>query len=654
MPDPQIRVDDLPVATSFATTDTVIGVVNGISVQIPRNLLAAIADQGPPGAPGADGLSVLSGEGAPSSAVGVDGEFFLATDTLVLYGPKVDGWWGDGVVLQGPQGPQGSTGAAGAVGETGPQGPVGAQGAVGPTGPQGVAGVQGPAGAQGVIGPQGVQGPAGAQGGLGPQGAQGPQGAVGAASTVAGPQGAQGPVGPQGVAGPQGVQGAQGAQGSQGPEGPIGPQGAASTVAGPQGPQGGTGPQGGLGPQGSQGPQGASGPQGPAGGPQGPQGADGPQGPQGADPAPPVVVSIYSDDTQANAMPENEVGWTSTIVDQGWDWGDNGFEVPEDGIYELHLTLVVENADTSDPHTILAYGKVDGVEDPRLSAVLESIPSGQSEIIDWHWTAEFTAGEELSFWWVGGSLDISLLATQVGSLEVFSARLSIALVSGGSEGPPGEAGPQGVAGPQGATGPQGADGPQGPQGAAGAGGAGGGSFGYKSGSYYGPKGASVTTRGFNLHDLVCVPWTIREQIVIDRIAVDVSTAGSSGAVIRIGIYNTDPSTGEPGTVFLDAGTVAVDTTGQKAIVLSPTVTIPAGTYFVAASAQGSSPGSLQLRGFQGGLDSWALRMYASVDQNNVIHSMVNYGSVSGALPDRTGVTPGGPFQQAMYVKVRVA
>jgi len=84
-------------------------------------------------------------------------------------------------------------------------------------------------------------------------------------------------VGPQGPAGPQGAQGPTGATGAQGPQGPTG-------ATGPPGPAGADstvpGPQGPPGAQGPIGDTGAQGSQGPQG-PKGDTGATGTQGPQG-------------------------------------------------------------------------------------------------------------------------------------------------------------------------------------------------------------------------------------------------------------------------------------------------------------------------------------------------------------------------------------
>ena len=81
--------------------------------------------EGPAGADGADGNTILYGEGAPGSGTGNDGDFYIATDTNTIYGPKDSGAWPAGTSMIGPQGPAGAQGATGA---TGPEGPAGADG----------------------------------------------------------------------------------------------------------------------------------------------------------------------------------------------------------------------------------------------------------------------------------------------------------------------------------------------------------------------------------------------------------------------------------------------------------------------------------------------------------------------------------------------
>jgi len=76
-------------------------------------------ETGPAGDDGADGLSVLNGSGAPSAGTGVDGEFYIDTSAKAIYGPKTSGAWGSGTSLIGPQGETGETGDAGDPGADG-------------------------------------------------------------------------------------------------------------------------------------------------------------------------------------------------------------------------------------------------------------------------------------------------------------------------------------------------------------------------------------------------------------------------------------------------------------------------------------------------------------------------------------------------------
>lgn len=75
---------------------------------------------GPAGPAGASGNTVLNGTGPPGSSAGNNGDFYIDTAADVLYGPKAGGSWPTpGVSL---------TGTPGATGPAGPAGPAGSQG----------------------------------------------------------------------------------------------------------------------------------------------------------------------------------------------------------------------------------------------------------------------------------------------------------------------------------------------------------------------------------------------------------------------------------------------------------------------------------------------------------------------------------------------
>ena len=181
--------------------------------------------------------TILNGKGAPSTAVGIDGDFYIDSAALAIYGPKTLGRWpapsslkipvpvvadskGGSVTAvtigeKGATGATGLTGAAGATGSVGPQGIQGIQGIPGATGATGATGAMGPQGAPGVAGATGATGATGEKGEKGDQGIPGASGATGAQGPV-GATGSSGATGAQGPAGPTGLTGATGATGSSG------------------------------------------------------------------------------------------------------------------------------------------------------------------------------------------------------------------------------------------------------------------------------------------------------------------------------------------------------------------------------------------------------------------------------------------------------
>jgi hypothetical protein len=144
--------------------------------------------------------TILNGKGAPKSSLGIDGDFYIDTRSLLLYGPKAKGKWPTPQSIQGPTGPAGNDGRNGNDGKAVATNVSAVTGAQGPVGPQGEKGEKGEPGIPGAIGPAG---PAGASGSMGPAGPAGSNGS----------NGAQGPVGPTGVTGAQGPKGETGTVG---------------------------------------------------------------------------------------------------------------------------------------------------------------------------------------------------------------------------------------------------------------------------------------------------------------------------------------------------------------------------------------------------------------------------------------------------------
>lgn len=84
---------------------------NAISLKGDKGDRGEKGEKGDTGASGADGSLILSGKGAPSKAIGKDGDYYLDKATVDFYGPKIDGKWGDPASLKGEKGDPGTDGS---------------------------------------------------------------------------------------------------------------------------------------------------------------------------------------------------------------------------------------------------------------------------------------------------------------------------------------------------------------------------------------------------------------------------------------------------------------------------------------------------------------------------------------------------------------
>lgn len=81
-----------------------------------------------------------------------------------------------------------------------------------------------------------------------------------------------------------------------------------------------------------------------------------------------------------------------------------------------------------------------------------------------------------------------------------------------------------------------------------------------------------------------IPFVISENQSWDRIGLEVTTIGSAGSVIRLGLYSS--SNNIPTNLIADYETVPADSLGIKTIVISQTLT--PGLYFIALNHNSTS------------------------------------------------------------------
>jgi hypothetical protein len=162
-----------------------------------------------------------------------------------------------------------------------------------------------------------------------------------------------------------------------------------------------------------------------------------------------------------------------------------------------------------------------------------------------------------------------------------------------------------------------------------------------------PFGTSLDADGV----LKAYPVDIPEDITIDRIGVEVSTAGVQGGggapVVRIGIYNDNGTGKAPGTLLLDAGTVDSSTTGLKEKVISQA--LPKGRYWFAVVPQGAPATSTTLRASVSGND-------LETPTNPTTFTQAAYQAqapCAGALPSPFGTINTGGSGSAARVFVKI-
>jgi hypothetical protein len=70
------------------------------------------------------GKTILNGSVDPTSSDGYDGDFWVNTSTMMIFGPRTSGSWGSGTSIVGPEGNQGDPGPKGDKGDQGDPGPA--------------------------------------------------------------------------------------------------------------------------------------------------------------------------------------------------------------------------------------------------------------------------------------------------------------------------------------------------------------------------------------------------------------------------------------------------------------------------------------------------------------------------------------------------
>jgi hypothetical protein len=146
----------------------------------------------------------------------------------------------------------------------------------------------------------------------------------------------------------------------------------------------------------------------------------------------------------------------------------------------------------------------------------------------------------------------------------------------------------------------------------------------------------------------CTPWWCPSNGTLTKIGLEVTLAGSTGAVMRLGIYNDD-GTGYPGTLLLDAGTIDGTVVAVSELTISQAVT--AGTlYWVGAAVQGAPTTQPTIRTTTAPPFPPVLRSGSSIPASNAaIYGYADFGQ-TGALTNFTTTVTGSSQAPRLFVK----
>jgi hypothetical protein len=158
----------------------------------------------------------------------------------------------------------------------------------------------------------------------------------------------------------------------------------------------------------------------------------------------------------------------------------------------------------------------------------------------------------------------------------------------------------------------------------------------KSGHWYVATSANATaTAALTSGRLVLGQWYVPNSCTIDRIGAEVTTVGSAGSVVRLGIY-ADNGYGMPGSLVLDAGTIDGTSQTVQSITLGTPTSLSRGVYWFGAACQVAD---CTVRSSAGAYSGYAYSFMTSAPTAGQTFGSYYQASVTGALPATFSTTP---------------
>jgi hypothetical protein len=154
--------------------------------------------------------------------------------------------------------------------------------------------------------------------------------------------------------------------------------------------------------------------------------------------------------------------------------------------------------------------------------------------------------------------------------------------------------------------------------------------------YYGAAGALANAIPA-ANQLALAPIDVDRVCTLNALAAEVNTAGTAGAVVRLGVYTDDGSGVFPSALIVDAGTIDGTVLGAQTITLGTPIVLQPGRYWVGAANQGAPTTGAQLRSVA---TTGANYMPSSTSSASNMNAGAAQNGVTGALPSTFTTTYG--------------
>jgi hypothetical protein len=171
-----------------------------------------------------------------------------------------------------------------------------------------------------------------------------------------------------------------------------------------------------------------------------------------------------------------------------------------------------------------------------------------------------------------------------------------------------------------------------------------------SGSYYFTSSATAVNTSSTLANgtFRVAPWYVPNACTISRIGAEITSAGDAGSKLRIGIYS-DTGSCAPGSLLLDAGTIAGDSATVQEITVSQALT--PGIYWVGAAVQLVTVTQPTVRVTSGVNMLGVISLGTAAPSAGQTISGFAVASVTGALPQAPTWSAAGVQGPRIFVKV---